>query len=194
VPYDNGIATNNFFGDAQYTSQIDEVVNIPNGKRLRSSDGNLTDTSQSTQKFRLKRPKIGQADFDYSVLNLNLKVRDLETKMLDLKSELERKVLQIIEENPKRILQNIKKIEEKETALWADNLDKHYKNNETIELIKMDSKNSMAGMNREIMNLRKQLEDLSYKNIELQRTVGSLAVIPILILLDSEQSCLPRSN
>lgn len=194
MPYDNGIATNNFFGDAQYTSQIDEVVNIPNGKRLRSSDGNLTDTSQSTQKFRLKRPKIGQADFDYSVLNLNLKVRDLETKMLDLKSELERKVLQIIEENPKRILQNIKKIEEKETALWADNLDKHYKNNETIELIKMDSKNSMAGMNREIMNLRKQLEDLSYKNIELQRTVGSLAVIPILILLDSEQSCLPRSN
>lgn len=56
--------------------------------------------------------------------------------MLDMRSDLERKVLKIIEENPKRILQHIRMIEEKETNLWAQNFDRHNQNSDSIQLLK----------------------------------------------------------
>ena len=103
-------------------------------------------------------------------------MRDIENKVLDLKSEMERRVLQIIEENPKRILQHVRMIEEKEANLWAENLNRHSKNSESLQLMNAKNSDTMGQLGNVIMSLRNEMEDLKYKNVELTRNIQSLAV------------------
>ena len=118
---------------------------------------------------------VGDPDFDYSHLNTNLKLRDLEKKLIEMKTQMERQVLQIIEENPKRIMQHLRSIEEKETNLWAENMQRHNKNYETVENLKMKQDNNVTMMHQQMMEMKRQIEDLSFKNIELARNMQSLA-------------------
>lgn len=75
-------------------------------------------------------------NMDLTNLNQNMRLRDVETKMMDLKNALERKVLQIIEENPQKIIRHLKFIEEKEMNLWSENLQKHNSQSEALERLK----------------------------------------------------------
>lgn len=111
---------------------------------------------------------------DYSTLNMNLKLRDLEKRFIEMKTNMERKVIQIIEENPKRILQQLRMIEEKETDLWADNMKRHNKNFESLETIKVQNQGNMGMVNKALLDMRKEIEDLNFKNTELRRNMQSL--------------------
>lgn len=92
-----------------------------------------------------------------------------------MKSQMERQVLQIIEENPKRIMQHLRTIEEKETNLWAENMQRHNKNFENLENVKMKQDNNMGLLQRQLVNMKREIEDLNFKNIELRRNMESLA-------------------
>ncbi len=118
---------------------------------------------------------MGDPEFDYSNLNTNLKLRDLEKKVLEMKTQMERQVLQIIEENPKRIMQHLRTIEEKETNMWADNMQKHNKIYENLESTKMKQDSNMTLIHQQMMDMRREIEDLNFKNIELRRNMDSLA-------------------
>jgi len=89
---------------------------------------------------------------------------------------MERQVLQIIEENPKRVMQHLRMIEEKETGLWAENMQRHNKNFESIEQMKMTNQGNLSNINQTVMEMRKEIEHLNYKNVELRRNMEGLAV------------------
>ena len=92
-----------------------------------------------------------------------------------MKSQMERQVLQIIEENPKRIMQHLRSIEEKETNLWAENMQRHNKTFENIETVKMKQDNNIGMLSQQMMDMKREIEDLNFKNIELRRNMESLA-------------------
>lgn len=131
---------------------------------------------RSSNGFSVRKPKMGEADFDYSSLNMNLRLRDLETKLVDLKGDMERRVLQIIEEAPMKFLSQLKQIEEKETTMWADNMDKHNKSSEALMLHQARSGNQLDQVVQRMFAMQKQLEDLTYKNTELERNISNLSV------------------
>ena len=89
---------------------------------------------------------------------------------------MERQVLQIIEENPKRIIQHLRMIEEKETSLWADNMQRHNKQFEGLQQLKVRTTQDNDNLAGEMLKMRKQMEDLSYRNVELRRNMEALAV------------------
>lgn len=88
-----------------------------------------------------------------------------------MKTQMERQVLQIIEENPKRIMQHLRTIEEKETNLWAENMQRHNKQYENLEGVKMKQDNNMGLLQNQLMDMKREIEDLNFKNIELSRNM-----------------------
>jgi phage terminase Nu1 subunit (DNA packaging protein) len=48
------------------------------------------------------------------------KIRELEINMLDLKSSMERRISQLVEEIPTRLQRELKNIESRDTHLWKD--------------------------------------------------------------------------
>ena len=138
---------------------------------------------RSSQNFAIRKPKLGDGDFDYSSLNLNLRyapltrLRDLETKMVDLKGDMDRRILQVIEENPMKFLQQLKFLEERETTLWADNMEKHNKNSELLHIQQARATNQMENVGNRMLQMQKQIEDLSFKNVELERNIQNLSVL-----------------
>lgn len=103
-------------------------------------------------------------------------MRDLETKVVDLKGDLERRILQVIEENPMKFLQQLKLLEERETSLWADNMDKHNRNSDTIQSFQARSSNQLENLGKKMIQMQRQIEDLSFKNVELERNITGLSV------------------
>ena len=102
-------------------------------------------------------------------LNTDLRVRDLESKFLELKTALDRRVLQIIEENPQKIIRHLKFIEEKEMTLWNENLHKHDRHSEDLEIFKNNQKQNFNEATTTLMDVRKELEEVKYKNFNLHR-------------------------
>ncbi len=93
---------------------------------------------------------------------------------------MERRILQVIEESPMRFLQQLRQIEEKETGMWADNMDKHNKNNEQLALYQARSMNQIDSVGGRMLQMQKQIEELSYKNVELERNLNNLTVVNVL--------------
>ena len=48
-------------------------------------------------------------------LELNSRIRDLETMMIDFKANIERRIQQSLEDNPQKWVQQFRQLEEKET-------------------------------------------------------------------------------
>jgi uncharacterized protein (DUF2461 family) len=100
--------------------------------------------------------------------------------LIDLKGDMERRILQIIEESPMKFLQHLKNIEEKETTMWADNIEKHNKNSEALVLHQARNNNHVENIGQRMLQMQKQLEDLSFKNVELERNLQNLTVRKLL--------------
>ena len=148
-----------------------DTIAIPENSRRSSGSG----------AFSVKRAKMGDPDFDYSALNTNLRyyinlfrLRDLESKMVDLKGDMERRILQIIEESPMKFLHHLKNVEEKETTMWAENIEKHNKNSEALVIQQARSNNHAENIGSRMLSMQRQLEDLSFKNVELERNLQNL--------------------
>lgn len=98
----------------------------------------------------------------------------METKFVDLKGDMERRIQQLIEENPMKMQNHLRQLEEKETTLWADNLERHHKNSEALVVQQARTSNFMENLGGKLISMQKQIEDLSFKNIELERNVVNL--------------------
>jgi uncharacterized protein (DUF2461 family) len=97
--------------------------------------------------------------------------------MVDMKGDMERRILQVIEENPMKFLQQLKFLEERETTLWADNMEKHNKNSELLQIQQARSVNQVENIGNRMLQMQKQIEDLSFKNVELERNIQNLSVL-----------------
>lgn len=104
--------------------------------------------------------------------------------MVDLKGDMERRILQVIEESPMRFLQQLKQMEEKETGMWAENMNRHNKNNEQLALVQARSVNQLDTVGGRLVTMQRQIEELSFKNVELERNLTNLTVV----------LCLPRNT
>ncbi len=94
-----------------------------------------------------------------------------------MKGDMERRILQVIEENPMKFLQQLKFLEERETTLWADNMEKHNKNSELLQIQQARSVNQVENIGNRMLQMQKQIEDLSFKNVELERNIQNLSVL-----------------
>lgn len=94
-----------------------------------------------------------------------------------MKGDMERRILQVIEENPMKFLQQLKFLEERETTLWADNMEKHNKNSELLQIQQARSANQVENIGNRMLQMQKQIEDLSFKNVELERNIQNLSVL-----------------
>lgn len=97
--------------------------------------------------------------------------------MVDMKGDMERRILQVIEENPMKFLQQLKFLEERETTLWADNMEKHNKNSDLLQIQQARSANQVENIGNRMLQMQKQIEDLSFKNVELERNIQNLSVL-----------------
>lgn len=94
-----------------------------------------------------------------------------------MKGDMERRILQVIEENPMKFLQQLKFLEERETTLWADNMEKHNKNSDLLQIQQARSANQVENIGNRMLQMQKQIEDLSFKNVELERNIQNLSVL-----------------
>lgn len=94
--------------------------------------------------------------------------------MIDMKGDMERRIQQIIEETPMKMMNQLRFIEEKETTMWADNLEKHSKNSTALVLQNNRVSNHMETLGNRLVSMQKQIENLSFKNVELERNIANL--------------------
>ena len=99
----------------------------------------------------------------------------METKMIDMKGDMERRIQQLIEETPMKMLNQLRHIEERETTMWADNLEKHGKNSDAIVVHNNRVNNQMGNVGSKLIAMQRQIEDISFKNIELERNIVGLS-------------------
>ena len=71
-------------------------------------------------------------------------------------------------------MQQLKQIEEKETGMWADNFDRHNKNNEQLSVYQARSVGQLESIGSRMIQMQKQIENLSFKNVELERNLTNL--------------------
>ena len=62
-------------------------------------------------------PRLQSQAMDKEIvqLELNSRIRDLETMMIDFKANIERRIQQSLEDNPQKWVQQFRQLEEKET-------------------------------------------------------------------------------
>ena len=94
--------------------------------------------------------------------------------MVDMKGDMERRIQQLIEESPMKMLSQLKQIEEKETTMWANNLEKHGKNSEALVVHQARTSNFFDNIGSKLIAMQRQIEDVSFKNVELERNVANL--------------------
>ena len=94
--------------------------------------------------------------------------------MIDMKGDMERRIQQIIEETPMKMLNQLRYIEEKETTMWADNLEKHGKNSEALVVQNNRVSNQMENVGGRMIAIQRQMENLTFKNVELERNITNL--------------------
>ena len=73
-----------------------------------------------------------------------------------------------------KMLNQLRYIEEKETTMWADNLEKHNKNNTAMVLHQARATSNIDNIGARLLSMQKQIEDVSFKNIELERNITNL--------------------
>lgn len=91
-----------------------------------------------------------------------------------MKGDMERRIQQLIEESPMKMLSQLKQIEEKETTMWANNLEKHGKNSEALVVHQARTSNFFDNIGSKLIAMQRQIEDVSFKNVELERNVANL--------------------
>lgn len=91
-----------------------------------------------------------------------------------MKGDMERRIQQLIEESPMKMLSQLKQIEEKETTMWANNLEKHGKNSEALVIHQARTSNFFDNIGSKLIAMQRQIEDVSFKNVELERNVANL--------------------
>lgn len=94
--------------------------------------------------------------------------------MVDMKGDMERRIQQLIEESPMKMLSQLKQIEEKETTMWANNLEKHGKNSEALVVHQARTSNFFDNIGSKLIAMQRQIEDVSFKNVELERNISNL--------------------
>lgn len=94
---------------------------------------------------------------------------------MDMKGDMERRIQQLIEESPMKMLSQLRQIEEKETTMWANNLEKHSKTSDALVVHQARTHSHIDNIGSRMVAMQRQIEDLSFKNIELERSVQNMA-------------------
>ena len=111
---------------------------------------------------------------------MKIQMNNLEKRLTEMETRMNRKIAFAAEENPKSIMEHIRMIEEKQATLWADNMERHAKNFETLENVKMNSSNNTSESGKVIFDLKKDLNLLQNENRNLRRDFANLSVSPSL--------------
>lgn len=117
---------------------------------------------------------IHSMEADLSAYNLNLRLRDMETKLFDMKSSMDRRILQLIEENPQKILDAIKNIETKEASLWFENSQRQQTTDSTMGNLRDQLKKTAENIIGMVLQLQKRVDDVEYKNTTIERSVETV--------------------
>lgn len=100
---------------------------------------------------------------EINTTDMNARMRDLENKFLDFKSNFEKRVLIMLEENPQKYLRHLKVMEDKDSALWKDSYQKQNKMEEDLRSMRdIYQKQNEAFFNK-ILGLEAQIQDCQYK-------------------------------
>ena len=94
--------------------------------------------------------------------------------MVDMKGDMERRIQQMIEENPMKMLSQLRQIEEKETTMWANNIEKHNKNSDALVVHQARTGSHLENVGNKLVAMQRQLENLSFKNVELERNITNI--------------------
>lgn len=107
-------------------------------------------------------------------MELRARMRDLETMMIDFKSNMERRIQTSLEDAPQKWIQQFKMLEEKETHLWKQQSDKGDMINNQLVLQRDTQKRQMDKINESIFDLKKQLDDVDFKTTRMAKNYESL--------------------
>lgn len=113
---------------------------------------------------------------------MNVRMRDLENKFLDFKTNFERRVLTLLEENPQKYLRHLKMLEDADSVLWKESDSKFLQMESKLNSVENLLSSSLEGQNMETLMLIKKVDELQFrlKSIENQpkedQRVGRIAI------------------
>ena len=96
-------------------------------------------------------------------MDVNARMRDLENKFLDFKTNFEKRVLIMLEENPQKYLRHLKVMEDKDSVLWKDSFQKHDRLEDEFRGFQELFQKQNEGFYNKIIGLESQIQDCEFK-------------------------------
>ena len=104
-----------------------------------------------------------EVEREINTSDVNARLRDVENKFLDFKSNFEKRVLVMLEENPQKYLRHLKVMEDKDSALWKDSFQKQSKLEDDLRLTQDLLKKQNEALFNKVLTLENQVQDCYFK-------------------------------
>ncbi|CDW87201.1 UNKNOWN [Stylonychia lemnae] len=136
------------------------------------NQGGISGLEDYTASFKL--PYIQQGASRQELVEVQNKCREVEINLLDLKSSIDRRLAQIIEEIPTRLQRELKNIENRDNHLWKDNNGKMTQIIETVTRIRDQVKVKQQDHIDRIQNLQAMVTDNDFKVASMMKQLEVL--------------------
>lgn len=115
-----------------------------------------------------------QLDNQYLSLQLQQKIRDLESNFIDYKSSLERRFQEFISEKPQNLRQSLKVLEDKDSTLKQDQ--KYFQNSiqDQLSVLQTNFDISLKKNQENLQNQDQKIQELTFKNQRLSKVLEDL--------------------
>lgn len=110
------------------------------------------------------------------LLLFQIRIRDLEKKFIDLSSNMDRRIQAFIEENPQKILRNLKILEEKDAILWKENHHKQSHMEENIAHQRDQLRENLESLNQALVVMNRRIDNSEYKVQTIERGIEGFNV------------------
>lgn len=96
---------------------------------------------------------------------------------MDLASNVDRRILSFLEENPQKIMRYIQNFQEKDSQLWKENHHKQLSFQENIDTTRQDLQKNVEQLSQAIVTLNRRIDENDYRIGTFQRDLDGVQVI-----------------
>ncbi|EAR91638.1 hypothetical protein TTHERM_00393070 (macronuclear) [Tetrahymena thermophila SB210] len=117
-----------------------------------------------------------EVDKEINNMNLQSRIRDLESMLIDFKGNIERRIQKIQDDIPGKFNQNFKRLEDKEGQMWKDNNQKQGMIQDQYQIIRETIRKNNEQNGATMLELQRKIDEVTFQNHKLQKSQEQLQV------------------
>lgn len=102
------------------------------------------------------------------------RLREMEKQLQSIRPEVERKIIQTIQENPKELAEALRGLEANEISLWSENSKRQMNSQNELETLREMMKQTRDGLLEAMKSVNSRMDGLEYRSSGLEKTVSGI--------------------